>query len=276
MAQILYGDNIAKEMISELRKRSRGQDLLLAIVILGDDYGSRQYLNSILRVAETLDIRISEFHFPNTITQLTLISEIRKLNNSPKITAILLQMPLPIHIDGRLVIQEIAEYKDVEGLHPYNLGNILANQRGITPCTPASVIKLLKYYHIDLAGRNVLVIGRSISVGKPLANLLINEDATVTCAHSKTINLQEISQRADIIIVAVGKANFLDYNYVQRQSVVIDVGINFLDGRLRGDANFNQLSNIVRAITPVPKGVGALTVAMLLENVIKLNQLRVK
>ncbi len=266
MGKILYGDVIANEVKDCLKVENQNLNPSLAIVIVGEDYGSLRYVNSIVKNSEQTKIKVMVKKYKDDITQEELLREIKKLNKDISIDGILVQMPLPRDLNSEEIIQAIDYHKDVEGIHPTNLGLLFSNQQTVAPCTAKSVIRILDYYDISIAGKSITIIGRSISVGKPLAMMLTNMNATVTLCHSKTINLKEITKNTDIIIVAIGKSEFLDLNYINKDSIVIDVGINFKDDKMCGDADFNNLKDRVQAITPVPKGVGSLTIAMLMEN----------
>jgi len=268
MVKILYGDVIAKELSEELKVKC---DLLkpqMAVVIVGDDYGSLQYVKQIEKKAASLNVTVIRRDLPQTINQEDLEKEIVLLNQSEEIAGIIIQMPLPKHIDSQRIIEVLDPAKDLDGLHPYNLGRLFAGKPRLLPCTAAAVMRLLAYYEIPVAGKNVVIVGRSISVGKPLAALMINDHATVTICHSKSESLFEITKNADIIVCAIGRAKFFDEQYFDEKSIVIDVGINSDENGICGDVAYNQVESMVKAITPVPKGVGSLTIIALMENLI--------
>ncbi len=268
MSLILDGLVVSEKILNYLK--DAGHKLTLAVILVGDDYGSSKYVEAISKRAKTIGVKVEVNKYPAEISEDDLIKEVIKLNHDNNVQGILMQLPLPKQIDYSKIIETIDPRKDVEGLHPYNLGRLLSNKTAVVPCTVKSVMRILDYYKIEVEKKQVAIIGRSISVGRPLAALLTNRDATVTLCHSKTTNLKEITKNVAIIVVAIGQAEYLDLDYVNSDSVIIDVGINYKDGKTCGDANYDQLLGNVAAITPVPRGVGALTIAMLLENLIDL------
>lgn len=259
-----------KENIDEI-KESIGKVPGLAVIQVGDNLASKIYVNS--KVKQCCEVGIESFSFllPNTVTEKELLDKIDELNKDDKIDGILVQLPLPEHINEPKVIDKIDISKDVDGFKPENLGKVLLGDKtALVSCTPAGIIELFKEYKIKLEGKDVVVIGRSNIVGKPMTALLINEGATVTVCNSRTKNIEEKTKKADVVIVAVGKANFLTGDMVKDGAIVIDVGINRdSSNKLCGDVEFETVKNKASYITPVPGGVGPMTIAMLLKNTLK-------
>lgn len=242
----------------------------LAVIIVGNDPASRVYVNNKKKACEYCGFYSEEYALAENTTQGELISLINKLNSDDKIDGILCQLPLPSHIDEKAVIEAISPEKDVDAFSEVDVGKIMIGNYSFAPCTPAGVMELLKYYDIDASGKNAVVIGRSNIVGKPMAMLLLHADATVTICHSKTKNLSEICRRADIIVSSVGKINILTADMVKDGTVVIDVGINRgEDGKLYGDVDFENVKKKASFITPVPGGVGPMTIAVLMQNTLR-------
>jgi len=242
----------------------------LSTVLVGDDPASASYLKSKHKACEEVRIRSENHCLPVHATQKELENLIAKLNVDSKVNGILVQLPLPGQIDEARTIERIVPYKDVDGLHPINAGKLAAGIEGLVPCTPKGVMRLLSHYKVQVAGRQAVVINRSNLVGRPLSMLLLNQDATVTVCHSKTSNLPEVTRTADILVSAVGRANFrLSGKHVKPGAAVVDVGLARVEGKLRGDADFEEVSRVAKFITPVPGGVGPMTVAMLLENTVQ-------
>ncbi|WP_373479430.1 bifunctional methylenetetrahydrofolate dehydrogenase/methenyltetrahydrofolate cyclohydrolase FolD [Geminocystis sp.] len=277
VAKILDGKNLAKKIQSRLqiaieekiaeKKRPPG----LAVLMVGDNPASAVYVRNKEKSCQKIGMKSFGKHFPSDITQEELEAVIEELNNDTSVDGILVQLPLPDHFDSVALLHTIAPEKDVDGLHPINLGKLVRGEKGLRSCTPAGVMEILTEYNIDLAGKKVVVVGRSILVGKPLALMLLEKNATVTIAHSKTLNLPEVTKEADILIAAVGKPEMITADMVKPNAVVIDVGINRLEtpdgkGRLVGDVDFNEVKEIASYITPVPGGVGPMTIAILLQN----------
>lgn len=266
-----------KENIDEI-KESIGKVPGLAVIQVGDNLASKIYVNS--KVKQCCEVGIESFSFllPNTVTEKELLDKIDELNKDDKIDGILVQLPLPEHINEPKVIDKIDISKDVDGFKPENLGKVLLGDKtALVSCTPAGIIELFKEYKIKLEGQDVVVIGRSNIVGKPMTALLINEGATVTVCNSRTKNIEEKTKKADIVIVAVGKANFLTGDMVKDGAIVIDVGINRdSSNKLCGDVEFETVKNKASYITPVPGGVGPMTIAMLLKNTLKAFKLNKK
>ena len=268
---LLDGKKVAqviKNKISEEVKKA-GEDITLAIIEVGDDQASLIYLASKQRSCEELGIKTQIFQMPTNINQKEIIRLIESLNNDDKINAIMVQSPLPSHIDEEEVLNAVNPIKDVDGLGIYNQGKLFKKLPCVVPATAQASISLLKTNNIDIAGKNVVIVGRSTIVGKPLAMLFLNENATVTIAHSKTANLKEVTKKADILAVAIGKPKFITADMVKKDAVVIDIGINRVAGKMCGDVDFDSVCNVASYISPVPGGVGPVTTAILLQNVIK-------
>ena len=247
----------------------------LAVVLVGDDPASRVYVNNKKKACEFCGFHSESYELSKSTSQTELLELIDKLNADPLIDGILVQMPLPKHIDSDAVVNRILPSKDVDAFHPVNVGKIMLGDYDFLPCTPAGVMELLKYYNIDPTGKNCVVIGRSNIVGKPMSMLMLHANATVTVCHSKTNNLKEITKTADILIAAIGRPLFVTADMVKPGAVVIDVGINRnSEGKLCGDVDFENVAPIASAITPVPGGVGPMTIAMLMQNTLTSAKLR--
>ena len=238
----------------------------LAVIIVGEDPASKVYVNNKKKACEALGIISEEYALPENTTQEELLSLIDTLNKKESINGILCQLPLPKHLDEAAVINAISADKDVDAFHPVNVGKIMQGDYDFVPCTPAGIMEMLDYEGIEIAGKTCVVIGRSNIVGKPMAMLLLHKNGTVTICHSKTQNLKEVCKNADILVAAVGRPNFVTNDMVKEGAVVIDVGINRVDGKLVGDVNFNDVCEKTSYITPVPGGVGPMTIAMLMQN----------
>jgi len=277
VAKILDGKNLAKKIQSRLqiaiqekiaeKKRPPG----LAVLMIGDNPASAVYVRNKEKSCQKIGMKSFGKHFPSDITQEELEAVIEELNNDTSVDGILVQLPLPDHFDSVALLHTIAPEKDVDGLHPINLGKLVRGEKGLRSCTPAGVMEILTEYNIDLVGKKVVVVGRSILVGKPLALMLLEKNATVTIAHSKTLNLPEVTKEADILIAAVGKPEMITADMVKPNAVVIDVGINRLEtpdgkGRLVGDVAFYEVKEIASYITPEPGGGGPMSIAILLQN----------
>lgn len=242
----------------------------LAVVIVGNDPASRIYVNNKKKDCEEVGIRSFEYALPEETSEDQLLGLIDALNQDPAIDGILVQLPIPKHLDEAKVIRRISHEKDVDAFHPYNTGELMIGRTVFAPCTPAGVMELIKDAGIDVTGKNCVVVGRSNIVGKPMSMLMLHANATVTVCHSKTKDLKSACRQADILIVAIGKADFITADYVKEGAVVIDVGMNRRDdGKLTGDVDFESVSKKASAITPVPGGVGPMTRAILLKNTIK-------
>jgi methylenetetrahydrofolate dehydrogenase (NADP+)/methenyltetrahydrofolate cyclohydrolase len=268
MVTILDGKVVSEKRL-ELLKEAIGESGLyprLATVIVGGDPASQMYVRMKHRACERVGIGSVGIECPGDATTQKVLETITRLNKDPEINGILVQLPLPKQIDTDKIISAVRTEKDVDGFHPTSLGLLMSGKPGFTPCTPTGIMTLLKEYHIPVAGARAVVAGRSIDVGRPMAALLTNADATVTICHSKTKDLPAELKRADILVSAIGKAQFITPEMVKPGAVVIDVGINQLDGKLVGDVDFAAVKDIASAITPVPGGVGPMTIATLMEN----------
>lgn len=241
----------------------------LAAILVGENPASKVYVDIKRKTCDEVGIYSELYKLPDSTTEKELLQLLTKLNENRKIHAILVQMPLPKHINEGKILAAIALEKDVDGFSPENIGKLVSGKEASVPCTPKGVVRLLEEYNVGIAGKNAVVIGRSNIVGKPVALMLLNRDATVMVCHSKTGNLAEHTRNADIIVVAAGKPRLLTADMVKEGAVVIDVGINRVDGKLVGDVDFEQVSRKAGYITPVPKGVGPMTVAMLIENTLE-------
>ena len=240
-----------------------------ALIMVGDNQASQVYVRNKQKACDEVGINVESYLLEENTSQKELLNIIDKCNKDPKINGILVQLPLPSNIEEKTVINAISPEKDIDGLNMVNQGKLMVGEEGLVPATPKGVITLLKSNNIEIAGKNVVIVGRSKLVGKPLAMLMLKENATVTVAHSKTVNLKEVTKRADILVAAVGKAKFITADMVKRDAVVVDVGINRFDGKLCGDVDYQEVSEVAKFITPVPGGVGPMTIAELLENILK-------
>ncbi len=275
MAKIIDGKALAKTIRGNLKSeveelKKNGIQPKLAVIMVGEDKASKIYVKNKSKACEELGIEYEEYLLKEETTMEELLNLIHKLNNDDKIHGILLQSPLPKHLDIDEAFREISPDKDVDGFNPVNVGKLCLNQDGFVSCTPNGVVKMLEEYNIPTEGANTVIIGRSNIVGKPLVQCLLNKNATVTVCHSKTKDIEKITQKADIVIAALGKPNFVKSDMVKEGSVIIDVGINRLDnGKIVGDIDFENVEKKASYITPVPGGVGPMTVAMLMSNVVK-------
>ncbi len=275
MAQLIDGKKISQEIKDELREtvaelKAQGKEGALAVIQVGADPASSVYVRNKKRACEYIGIRSESYELPEQTSEGELLALIQKLNNDPKIDGILCQLPVPPHMDEDKIIRAIAPEKDVDGFHAQNVGALLIGQKGFVSCTPAGIIQLLKRSGVEIAGKNCVIIGRSNIVGKPMALLILRENATVTVCHSKTKNLPDVCRQADILIVAIGRPKMITADYVKEGAVVIDVGIHRQeDGKLCGDVDFAQVEPVAGAITPVPGGVGPMTIAMLMHNCVE-------
>lgn len=275
MSNIIDGKLVAADIKAKAAKevlelKEKGINPCLAVIIVGDDPASQVYVRNKKKACEELGIISREFVIPADYGQINLLKTIQLLNSTPEIHGILCQLPLPIGYDynEKEIIEAISPEKDVDCFHPYNVGRLMTGDYTFLPCTPAGVIEMLNYYNIDPTGKECVVVGRSNIVGKPMSMLLLSKNGTVTTAHSKTKNLTEICKRADIVVAAVGRPKFITEDMVKEGAVVIDVGINRVDGKLCGDVDFENVKEKASYITPVPGGCGVTTVAMLMKNTI--------
>jgi methylenetetrahydrofolate dehydrogenase (NADP+) / methenyltetrahydrofolate cyclohydrolase len=268
MSTIIDGKKIADKRLEILREKidEEGFYPRLATVIVGSDPASQMYVRMKHKACEKVGIGSVGIELPADATTKIVLDSVARLNRDPDISGILVQLPLPKEVDTEQVVEAVQPAKDVDGFHPFNLGLLFSGKPRFAPCTPKGIMTLLAEYKIAVAGARAVVVGRSIDVGRPMSALLTNADATVTLCHSRTQNLTEEIRRADILVSAVGKAHFVTADMVKPGAVVIDVGINQLDGKLVGDVDFARVSEVVSAITPVPGGVGPMTIATLMEN----------
>ena len=272
MAQLIDGKKIAQEIKDELKERmtrlkAAGESRRLAVIQVGSDPASTVYVNNKKKACEYIGIDSLYYEQPEETTQEELLELIGELNARRDVNGILVQLPVPGHIDEEKILLAIDPGKDVDGFHPVNVGNLSIGRPGYVSCTPAGVIQLLKRSGITIEGKECVVLGRSNIVGKPMAMLLLQENGTVTVCHSRTKNLKEIARRADILVAAIGRPKFIDESFVKEGAVVIDVGIHRnADNKLCGDVDFERVAPHCSAITPVPGGVGPMTIAMLMSN----------
>ncbi len=275
MTQIIDGKAISAAIKDELKAeveglKGEGTQICLAVIQVGNDPASAVYVGNKKKACAYIGIDSLAYELPEETTQEELLKLIAELNDKEEVNGILVQLPLPAHIDEDEVIRAIDPKKDVDGFHPQSVGALCIGQPGFVSCTPAGIIQLLKRSGIEIAGKECVVIGRSNIVGKPMALLLLRENGTVTVAHSKTKNLQEITKRADILVVAVGRPKMITREYVKEGAVVIDVGIHRNENnKLCGDVDYDDVAPICSAITPVPGGVGPMTIAMLMHNCVE-------
>lgn len=283
MATLLDGRVVSDFLLSQVKEdverlKNEGRPPKLVVIFVGENPASQVYVGKKEEACAKVGMLSERVIFPATVTQEELLAKIEELNKDDSVTGMIVQLPLPKGMNEALVIKAINPYKDVDGFHAYNVGKMFLSKdfEDMSPCTPKGITKILDYYKIDVAGLDCVVIGRSNIVGKPMAMMLLNRDATVTSCHSRTKNLLKYTQAADLIVVAVGKAHFLTADMVREGAIVIDVGMNRLEsGKLVGDADFEGLKDKVSAITPVPGGVGPMTVATLLANTVTAAKKRV-
>ena len=255
----------------EVLKTEYGRTPNLVVILVGEDPGSVSYVTGKAKAANEVGIANNTIRLEDTISEAELLALVDKLNHDDTVDGILVQLPLPKHIDERKVIAAISPDKDVDAFHPMNVAKLWLKQPCVLPCTPKGIIKLLHFAGVDIAGKEAVVVGRSNIVGQPVAKLLLDANATVTVAHSKTRNLAEITRRADILVAAIGRERFITADMIKPGAVVIDVGVNrdTRNGKLCGDVDFEAAQNVAAAITPVPGGVGPMTIACLMENTVE-------
>ena len=281
MAQLIDGKSLANKIIGEIKKdidkiiQTNQRPPGLAVILVGNDPASSIYVGKKEKVCNAIGIKSIVKKYDDTITEKALIDDILLLNKDDSVDGILIQLPLPMYINQRNIIEAVRPEKDVDGFHPINIGNLFLGYNTFVPCTPLGIIKLLDFYNIEIKSKRVVVLGRSNIVGRPLIPLLLQRDATITICHSKTINLPEVTRKADIIISAIGKPNYVKREFIGNGAVVIDVGINRVDGKITGDVSFDDVKNVASFITPVPGGVGPMTIAMLMHNTLKAYRLHV-
>lgn len=279
MDNLLDGKSTAKKIQAELQEQVKtwlpkvGRPPGLAVIMVGDNPASAVYVRNKEQACAKVGIASFGQHFPTETTQEELVKVIHSLNTNEEVDGILVQLPLPPHLDAVGLLYQIDPNKDADGLHPENLGRLVRGETGLRSCTPAGVMRLLQEYNVELKGKKSVVLGRSILVGKPMALMLLEADSTVTIAHSKTPNLAEVTREADILVAAVGRPQMVTKDMVKPDAIVIDVGINKVTdsegkSRLVGDVDFNAIQPIAKLITPVPGGIGPMTVALLLQNTV--------
>ena len=271
---LLNGKELAQKLQQEMTQevtelKEKGLQPGLAVILVGEDPASQVYVRNKERAANNIGMYSVVYRLPETTSEADLIAKIEELNHDDKVHGILVQLPLPKHINEDLVLDTIDPAKDVDGFHPMNLGNLFAGKPTMIPCTPAGIMELVKLSGLDLAGKNAVIIGRSNIVGKPMAHLLLQANATVTICHSKTKDLPKVAKQADVLVVAIGRANFVTADFVKEGAVVIDVGINRDENnKLTGDVKFDEVAPLTSFITPVPGGVGPMTITMLMRQTI--------
>ncbi len=280
MAKVIDGKVISKQIKDELKERvaeyrKQGIEIALVVIQVGNDAASTVYVGNKKKACEYIGIKSVAYELPEETTEEELLKIIHTLNQDDSIYGILVQLPVPKHINENHIIQAIDPKKDVDGFHPQSVGALSIGQPGFVSCTPAGVIQLLKRSNIEIEGKECVIIGRSNIVGKPMAMLLLRENGTVTICHSRTKDLKEITRRADILVVAIGKPKMINASYVKEGAVVIDVGIHRdANNKLCGDVDYESVEPVARAITPVPGGVGPMTIAMLMHNCVDAVQIR--
>ncbi|MBP0724409.1 bifunctional methylenetetrahydrofolate dehydrogenase/methenyltetrahydrofolate cyclohydrolase FolD [Bacillus sp. RG28] len=275
VANLINGKEISSQMKETLKGNvaeliQQGVTPGLAVVLVGDNSASRTYVNSKHKACNEIGVYSEVIELPESVTEEKLLEIVNQLNHDDKIHGILVQLPLPKHISEKKVIETISPLKDVDGFHPINIGRMMTGQDALLPCTPFGILKMIQTTGISISGKHVVVIGRSNIVGKPVGQLFLNENATVTYTHSRSKNITELTKQADILIVAIGVAKFVTAEYVKDGAIVIDVGMNRDEnGKLCGDVNFDEVKEVAGYITPVPGGVGPMTITMLLHNTVK-------
>jgi methylenetetrahydrofolate dehydrogenase (NADP+)/methenyltetrahydrofolate cyclohydrolase len=272
---LLDGKTVKKELLEKLKEEllTLPRQLGLTVIQVGEDPASKVYVGQKEKMALEVGYNFNHVKLDENVTEEELLKVIDELNADELVDGILVQMPLPKHLDAKKIQNRVDPFKDVDGLCDINAGKLMHNVDTLVPCTPYGIMSMLEHYEIDVTGKNVVVIGRSDLVGKPIAQLMQNANATVTVCHSKTANLAEYTKMADILVVAIGKANFITGDMIKENAVVVDVGINRVDGKLVGDVDFASAEEIASYITPVPGGVGQMTVAELGRNVLKAHKL---
>jgi len=275
MYQLIDGKKISAEIKEEVKQKvaeykENGVEITLAVIQVGNDPASSVYVGNKKKACEFVGIRSLSYELPEETTQEELLNLVKELNDRKDVNGILVQLPLPKQIDEETVLNTISPLKDVDGFHPMNVGALCIGKAGFVSCTPAGIIELLKRSNVEIAGKECVVIGRSNIVGKPMALLLLRENGTVTVTHSRTVDLKEVTKRADVLVVAIGKPKMITADYVKEGAVVIDVGIHRdANNKLCGDVDFDDVAYKCSAITPVPGGVGPMTIAMLMKNCVE-------
>ena len=280
MAEIIDGKELAKKVRKDLKEeveilKKKGINPKLAVIMVGNDPGSTVYVRNKSKACEKVGIEFEEFLFEESISEEKLLETIEMLNRDDKVHGILLQCPVPKHINVNKAFRAISPNKDVDGFNPINVGNLTIGEDAFISCTPFGVVKMLEEYNIETEGKNAVILGRSNIVGKPMIQCMLNKNSTVTVCHSRTRDIDEVIKRADIVIAAIGKPKFVKADMIKEGAVVIDVGINRLeDGTICGDVDYEAVLDKAKYITPVPGGVGPMTIAMLLNNVVKAAKLK--
>ena len=271
--EVIYGSEVSKKIKDRIKTELETYTHLrkphLVVIMVGNNPASLSYAKGKSKACAEVGMRFTLWQLPENISETDLIDNINEFNYKEDVDGILVQLPLPAHLNERKILETVLPTKDIDGLTTHNMGKLFLQEEGFYPCTPLGVMNLLEEMKVDLKGKNVTVIGRSMLVGLPLARLLLAKDATVTICHSKTEDLKSKCLNADVLIVAIGKAKFINHEYIKDGAYVIDVGVNRVDGHLCGDVDFEDVKDKVSAITPVPKGVGPMTIAFLLENTLK-------
>ncbi|MGM0523230.1 MAG: bifunctional methylenetetrahydrofolate dehydrogenase/methenyltetrahydrofolate cyclohydrolase FolD [Bacillota bacterium] len=274
-AEVIYGDQLALSLREEMKEevtalKEKGIVPKLVVVLIGNDPASKSYVTGKQKAADFIGINSELITLEDTTSEQALLDLIEQLNNDESVNGILVQLPLPDQINEQAIIEAISPEKDVDGFHPISIGRMLTQQDTFLPCTPYGILTMLQSKNIEIAGQHAVIIGRSNIVGKPVGQLLLNEHATVSYCHSRTKNLKDITRQGDILIVAVGREDMIDQSYIKPGAVVIDVGVNRTkEGTLTGDVDFESAKAVASYITPVPKGVGPMTITMLMKNTIK-------
>ncbi|SDI96242.1 bifunctional methylenetetrahydrofolate dehydrogenase/methenyltetrahydrofolate cyclohydrolase FolD [Salimicrobium halophilum] len=273
-AEIIYGSELAQEIRGELKEEverlhQTGVRPKLSVIIIGDDPASKSYVRGKQKASNKIGMDADLWEYDSSFTEQELLDKISELNEDKEVHGILVQLPLPEHIDEQKVIEAIDPAKDVDGFHPISVGKMMTGQDTFLPCTPHGIIVMLERAGIQVEGKHAVILGRSNLVGKPVGQLLLNKNATVTYCHSRTENLQEMTRQADILIVAVGRPSIISSEDIKEGAAVIDVGVNRVDGKLTGDVDFESAKEVASYLTPVPKGVGPMTITMLLYNTIE-------
>lgn len=270
MSNIMDGKSLGLEIQEEIKKMIKYEMIKpsVAVIQVGDDSASNTYIKNKQKACENVGIFFRHFKFEDGTPELTIINKIKELNNDEYVNGIIIQLPLPERYNEKRLVNQIVNSKDIDGLTDINIGRLLNGKKTLAPCTPLGIMELLNKYDVNLEGKHVVIIGKGKLTGKPLAHLMLNAGATVTVCHSRTLNLETYTQQADILVSATGLNKLVTGNMVKKGVVVVDVGINYEDGHIAGDVDFNSVSKKASLITPVPGGVGPMTIAMLLKNII--------
>ena len=270
MSNIMDGKSLSLEIQNEIKKTIKYEMIKpsVAVIQIGDDPASNTYIKNKQRACDNVGIFFRHFKFDDGTPELTIINKIKELNNDEYVNGIIIQLPLPERYNEKRLVNQILNSKDIDGLTDINVGRLLNGKKTLVPCTPLGVMELLKNYKISLEGKHVVIVGKGKLTGKPLAHLMLNEGATVTVCHSRTLNLESYTKQADILVSATGLNKLITGDMVKKDVIVVDIGINYEDGHIAGDVDFNSVSKKASLITPVPGGVGPMTIAMLLKNIV--------